>query len=140
VIYEANIYHNLKLKPRFGVLFMSDSYNLGRLGEKLAAGYLSHRGYEIIATNKQLGHKEIDIIAKKDDLFIVFEVKTARSDSSVKPEEQLNTLKIKRLKKASMLYCFEKKISLDKLRVDLLAISLNYEQKMANIKHFKNIF
>ena len=38
----------------------------GRMFEKLAAKYLVENGFEILESNWQAGHKEIDIIVQKD--------------------------------------------------------------------------
>lgn len=112
----------------------------GRLGENLAAKYLAGRGFLIVATNQRQGHKEIDLICTKDGLTVLVEVKTANSLSPIKPEEQLSAQKIKKLKQARALYCQEQRLDFNSVRFDLIAISLDFKQKMANIKHFKNIF
>ncbi len=119
---------------------MTQTMDLGALGERLAARYLKDKGYKILAANYRLGHKEIDIIAQLGDLVVLVEVKTAASTSPVKPEEQLNSLKIRHLKRAAWLYCLEQHLNPNKLRTDLLAISLNRAEKLAKIKHFENIF
>jgi putative endonuclease len=61
-----------------------DSIKLGRLGEEFAIKYLIDNGYFILSHNQQFNsnHKklgEIDIIASKDNITYVFEVKTRRS-------------------------------------------------------------
>ena len=119
---------------------MSLGNSLGQLGEKLAARYLVGKGYKILAINKMLGHKEIDIIAQQGDLTVFIEVKTANSQSPVKPEEQLNALKIHRLKKAVWQYCLEQRLNPNNIRADLVAICLNETEKMAKVRHFENIF
>lgn len=116
------------------------SAEVGKIGEKLAGKYLAGKGYKILETNRRLGHKEIDLICEFENLTVFVEVKTAKNTSPIKPEEMINTNKIGLFKRAISLYCYEQKISISNARADLVAISLNFEQKMANIKHFKNIF
>lgn len=113
---------------------------LGRLGENIAAKYLQSKNYEVIGQNQRQGHKEIDIICRLNGLIIFVEVKTVNSFSLIQPEDQLSAKKIRRLKKAALNFCFAQKINLNQIRNDLIAIRLNSQEKIANIKHFKNIF
>jgi len=114
--------------------------NVGRAGEEIAAKYLTRNGYQILAKNLRLSHKEIDLVAQKAGEIILVEVKTARFDSPVLPEEQLSSAKIRQLKQALVLYCREYRQPPTIVRCDLLAISINQTAKMAKVKHFKNIF
>lgn len=55
---------------------------LGQKGESIIQNILVSKGYEIIDTNIQLGNiGEIDIIAKKDEIYRFFEVKTISRQS-----------------------------------------------------------
>jgi putative endonuclease len=119
---------------------MFSSADVGRLGESLAANFLAKKGYKIIETNKRQGHKEIDLICRAGELTVLVEVKTARAIGLIKPEELLSAQKIKKLKRAMVLYCQEQRLSLDRARFDLVAVSLDYEKKLAKVKHFENIF
>lgn len=49
--------------------------DLGPLGEELASRYLSRHGYTILARNYRFGHREIDLIARLDDVVAFVEVK-----------------------------------------------------------------
>jgi putative endonuclease len=48
---------------------MSDSYNRGISGERLAVDYLISKGYQILAQNFRYLKGEVDIIAQKKQLF-----------------------------------------------------------------------
>lgn len=119
---------------------MNNHYDLGKLGERLAAQYLKSKHYEIIQQNRRQGHKEIDIICRFKDLVIFAEVKTTNQHSPIEPEDQLSVKKIRRLKKAALAFCLEQKIELPKTRNDLIAIKIDFKKKMANIKHYKDTF
>lgn len=57
----------------------SNNIALGREGETIAASFIENNGFEILKKNyryKNIG--EIDIIAKKDNLIVFFEVKTRK--------------------------------------------------------------
>lgn len=48
----------------------------GRRAEQAVADWLEARGFQILRRNLRLGHLEIDIVARKDDLAIMVEVRT----------------------------------------------------------------
>ena len=47
-----------------------DSKELGRCGERLAAGYLSSHGYSVLEMNYRCRFGELDIVARRDDMVI----------------------------------------------------------------------
>lgn len=55
---------------------MSESYDLGRAGEEEAARWLARNGWTILARNFRLGHKEVDLIARRGEIVAFVEVKT----------------------------------------------------------------
>ena len=113
---------------------------IGKWGEKIAANYLKKHGYEIVVTNQRLGRDEIDIIAKINSRWIFVEVKTRTSTAVGGAEDQITRQKIKALKRAVFLYCRQNRLNLEKTRADFIAVDIRREQKLAKIKHFKNIF
>ena len=75
---------------------MPTSSDQGLSGERQAAEYLERTGYEILAHRWRYGRKEIDLVARKNDLVIFVEVKKRRDESfapirtSVGPAKQRN--------------------------------------------------
>ena len=112
---------------------------IGNFGEKLAKNYLIKHGYKILALNKQVSHKEIDIIANIKEFIIFIEVKTRLTTNPYLAEEALSTFKLRRLKRAISSYIYWKEINADLVRVDFIAITLNPLRKIAKIKHFKDV-
>lgn len=59
---------------------MADHNDLGKLAEDLAVQFLQENGYKILVRNFRYQKAEIDIIAEKDHLIIVTEVKARSTD------------------------------------------------------------
>lgn len=55
---------------------MAEHNELGKKGEDLAVAYLLENGYEILDRNWTFQKAEIDIIAKKENILAIIEVKT----------------------------------------------------------------
>lgn len=77
---------------------------LGKAGEDAAVAYLEKKGYIIRHRNWRRGHLELDIVAVKDDLLIIVEVKTRSNTDIMQPEEAVNLAKIKRTVRAADTY------------------------------------
>lgn len=70
---------------------------LGKEGEKAAADYLLARGYAIRHRDWHSGKKDLDIIAEKDNLLVVVEVKTRRNENYGTPENAVTDRKIRHI-------------------------------------------
>lgn len=55
------------------------AYALGKVGEDLACGELTRRGYAILARRYRTRFGEIDIVARHDSVLVFVEVKARRS-------------------------------------------------------------
>lgn len=99
---------------------------LGKIGEELAAKYLSKLGYKIIETNFRIRGGEIDIIALDKNTLVYIEVKTRSSHKFGTPEEAVTPWKLKFLERAAKFYRNNRKnLKLPALeRIDVLAIDL----------------
>lgn len=74
---------------------MADHNDFGKVAENLAADFLEKAGYKILVRNFRFRHAELDIIAQKDELVVVVEVKARNSDSFISPQEAVTKSKIK---------------------------------------------
>ncbi|HBG53527.1 MAG TPA: endonuclease, partial [Rikenellaceae bacterium] len=70
-----------------------DTLKTGRRGEKLAVDYLASKGFQIFHTNWRTGHKELDIVAGKDETIHFVEVRSRSRGSIVSPEQTVNRSK-----------------------------------------------
>ncbi|KKS88065.1 MAG: hypothetical protein UV62_C0016G0010 [Parcubacteria group bacterium GW2011_GWC1_43_11] len=116
---------------------------LGKLGENRACEYLVDKNFRIIERNLRKPWGELDIIAVAPDKTLVFvEVKTMRGGGNlgIVPENQMTASKIKKFKRAAMLYAGSrpKFIKDDRgWRLDLIA--LTKVEKDFVIRHYENI-
>ncbi len=74
------------------------------VGEDIATAYLMRNGYEIIDRNWRIGDGEIDIIAKKENIIVFVEVKTAYSDVFGDPIEWVNKAKQRQIGKIAAVW------------------------------------
>lgn len=87
---------------------MSHNWELGQIGEELAATYLMNKGYRILHRNWNL-HRgcELDIVAMKDGKLHFVEVKTrsrAYDWKGGRPEEAVDMRKLRNMGRAIMYY------------------------------------
>ncbi len=83
---------------------MAGHNNTGKIGEILAACWLSERGYQIMFKNWRYRRGEIDIIARKTGVLHFIEVKTSRTNSFGYPEERINKRKWRSMINSSMAF------------------------------------
>ena len=116
---------------------MAQHNDLGKLGEVLAQNFLLKNAYTILETNWQFGHAEIDIIAQKNDILSVIEVKTRSSDHYGKPEMFVNKKKIKLLINAINHYVETNNLDVE-IQFDIISIIKN--QYTESIEHIEDAF
>ena len=98
---------------------------LGRLGEDLASAELVRRGYEIEARNWRCALGEVDIVARQDDLWAFFEVRTRRGCGYGTPEESLTPTKRQRMMDVGLAYLAAHEIADADWRVGAVAIEMD---------------
>ena len=116
---------------------MADHNDLGKLGEEMAVEFLEKEGYEIIETNWRFQKAEVDIIAKKDNILAIIEVKTRSSLSFGLPQEFVKPKKIQLLVKAVNEYVIRNNLEVE-VRFDIIALHL--EGKSLVIEHLVDAF
>ncbi|MDR1679782.1 MAG: YraN family protein [Prevotellaceae bacterium] len=117
---------------------MAAHNELGKKGELYAKDYLIAKGYKIRDLNWRSGHFELDIVAENDDLLVVVEVKTRRSNYFGRPEEAVNEAKIKRTIDAVHRYIHSHKLETG-ARCDIISILIRSENDY-EIEHIEDAF
>jgi len=116
---------------------MADHNELGKLGEDLAVEFLIKKGFEIIERNYTFQKSEIDVVAKKDGILIVVEVKTRNSDFMAGPQETITKKKQRAIIKAANYYIKENDLDIE-TRFDVISIIVNKKEK--SIVHIEDAF
>lgn len=116
---------------------MSQSNILGKKGEEWAIEYLKNKGYKIMATNWHYGHAEIDIIAEKDNILAIIEVKTRWTNYFGEPEEFVSRKKQRLIIQAADAYIRQHNINKE-ARFDI--ISILYNNNEHKITHIEDAF
>ena len=116
---------------------MAEHNELGKFGEEMAVAYLQKEGYEILETNWTFQKAEIDIIAQKENVLAIIEVKTRSSIDFGLPQDFVKPKKIQLLVKAVNEYVLRNDIDLN-VRFDIIAI--NKENNEYKIEHLMDAF
>jgi len=116
---------------------MAQHNELGKKGEQLAVDFLLNKNYEIIERNYRFDKAEVDIIALKDDILAIVEVKTRSTKDFGNPQDFVKPKQIKNLVKAVDEYVNVNELDLE-VRFDIIAIVK--EKKEFLIEHLENAF
>lgn len=116
---------------------MASHNDLGKKGEALAEEYLLRNKYTILAKNWRYQKAEIDIIALKEGVLAIVEVKTRTTIDIVTPMEAVNKKKIKLLVAAANEYVVEYDLDVD-VRFDI--VSIHKKGENYNMNHIIDAF
>jgi putative endonuclease len=116
---------------------MAKHNELGKFGEELAVEFLQKNGYDILETNWTFQKAEVDIIAQKDSVLAIIEVKTRSSIEFGLPQDFVKPTKIKLLVKAINEYIISNDLEVES-RFDIIAISK--EENDFIIEHIEDAF
>ncbi len=116
---------------------MAEHNKLGKDGEKLAVGLLHKKGYDILETNYRFQKAEVDIIALKDDILVVVEVKTRSTPEFGDPREFLKPAQIKRMVEAVDHFINENDLNYE-VRFDFIGIIKN--KLGTKLEHIEDAF
>ncbi|WP_136482473.1 YraN family protein [Cognatitamlana onchidii] len=116
---------------------MAHHNELGKKGEQLAVDFLSEKGYHIVKRNYRFEKAEVDIIAQKDDILAIIEVKTRSTLDYGNPQDFVKPKQIKNLVKAVDAYITSNNLDLE-VRFDIIAIIKS--ETRYDIEHLENAF
>lgn len=109
------------------------SYEKGVYAESYAKKYLLSNKYEIIGQRVRNIYGEIDIIAKKNNTVIAFEVKQRKTLSESKA--CISVSQQRRIAKAFLLFISERNEIFENYRIDVVCFDIS-----GKFEHIKNAF
>ena len=112
-------------------------HETGREGELLARKYLEKHGYEIITTNWRHGRLELDIVAEKQGVLHIVEVKTLSGSTAGYPEEQVTHKKMDNLTRAADAFLHQYGRSIQ-LQFDIVSVVL--KEGDAEYLHIEDVY
>jgi len=110
---------------------------IGDFGQREAVIFLEKRGYRIVQENIRLGHLEADILAIKDRLLVIVEVKSSTRLLTIEQLiQRVSKAQFARLQAIGSFYGH--RISeVEELRIDLVGVHL--KQKNSQVWHLIDI-
>jgi putative endonuclease len=127
---------------------MSETRELGVLGEKLACEYLVEKGFKILGRNWSIKFGEIDIIARKkwklfahfDKTIHFIEVKTITSPNGVfYPEERVDRKKRQKLRRMAEIWLDQFRYKADiPYQIDVIGVIFGHDGQKRELLYFPN--
>lgn len=116
-----------------------DKRAAGKAGEELAAAYFIREGYSVVHRNYTVRGGELDLVAEKDGVLVIAEVKTRGSLRYGTGGEAVNPRKIQRLVSAAQRFLYEYRdapyVQNHTVRFDVIEI----DTQSGNLRHIKEI-
>lgn len=112
---------------------------IGKIGEDIAASFLTKKGYKIIARNYRARYGELDIVTTYRHTLIFIEVKTRIGNEYGSPEEAIGKHKIKELLFMADYFRMMHPETPAAMRIDAIAVTLHPDETLASLRHIENI-
>lgn len=116
---------------------MSAHNELGKAGEDAAVDCLAAKGYTILERNWRRNKLELDIVAFKDGVIVVVEVKTRRNTDYNEPQDAVDEKKIRHIVRAADAYLKTCEVEGD-VRFDI--ITAIGEEGNFRVEHIEDAF
>lgn len=103
-----------------------DRYAIGQRAEDVAAAHLEREGFRVLWRNVRIGPLEIDLVAKKDDLVIIVEVRSRGATAFEGPLASIGWNKRRMLLRAARGLWrgrLKKMPDVERVRIDVIAIT-----------------
>ncbi|MBO5849951.1 MAG: YraN family protein [Paludibacteraceae bacterium] len=117
---------------------MAKHNDFGKEGELLAQDYLRANKYNILHTNWVCNKNELDIVATKDNLLVIVEVKSRSSLRFEQPKDAITNAKIKRIVQATNDYIQQFELD-QEVRFDVICVVKKSDGDIA-IEHIEDAF
>lgn len=111
----------------------------GIKGEQIAENFLQKKSYKILHRNWSSGKMEVDIVAEKNGMLVIVEVKTRNRTDFGYPEEAVGIKKQGFLKRAAEAYMDEFEM-FKKVQFDVISIIIDNAGNIKEIHHIEDAF
>ena len=122
-------------RPKLG---LGQNWEVGRAGEEVAKKYLEDKGYKIIEQNYRTKYAEIDLVAQRDNVLILVEVRTKTDEKFGAPEETINKRKMRKLQMSALAYTSRIKWQ-GRYQIDAICLILDKNNNSKRLNHYENI-
>ncbi|TMM58489.1 endonuclease [Maribacter algarum] len=116
---------------------MGKHNEFGKEGEKIATDFLINKGYEIKYRNYRYLKSEIDVIAQKENILAIVEVRARSNDKIIPIADTITKKKIKLLVMGADHFVVENKLDVE-VRFDVITILKN--KSIFKIEHLESAF
>jgi putative endonuclease len=117
---------------------MTSRRDFGDFGERVAIAHLEANGYRVLQTKFRVREGEIDIVAQRDGVVVLVEVKARRGDSMGSAVEAIGPRKARRLLAASEAFAARHPDLPPDRRIDLIAIDLDAAGRVVSLQHVES--
>lgn len=111
---------------------------LGRYGEELAARFLAKQGWTILDRNWRCSTGELDIVAERDRILVICEVKARRSLRFGSPLEAVTPEKLQRLRRLAGAWIAAHPQHRETVRIDVIAVLVD-DAGMTQLQHIEGV-
>jgi putative endonuclease len=115
--------------------------SVGQAAEAAVCDYLERQGYQIVARNLRLGRLELDVVARKDELIVVVEVRTRGPGAWTTGLGSISRLKRERIRRAGQRLWrerYRRDTSVERLRFDVASVV--FEGETAHVEYIVAAF
>jgi putative endonuclease len=110
----------------------------GELGERIAARWLRHRGWQVVAHRFRSGRRDVDLIARLHGTVAFVEVKARRGEAFGDPVEAVTWRKQRELIRSANVWIDRFGTPEATYRFDVIGVLMSGEQ--VRIRHVENAF
>lgn len=111
---------------------------LGHLGEEIAARWLTRKGWRIVYRRFRNGRRDIDLVAKRDELVAFVEVKARKGSEFGDPVEAVHHRKQRELTRSARVWIDRHGRAEESYRFDVVGVLLDGGRVL--VKHVENAF
>ncbi len=108
---------------------MTGKQDTGQRAEQIAVDYLRANGFAIRTTNWRAGHKEVDIVAEKNNVLHIVEVRSLNSTYFQQPYQSIDRAKQRNLIQAADAYIQRYKLTME-VQLDVISVVFNGAEHM----------